>query len=71
MNADGTDQTNVTNSPAGRESEPSWQSLPTTAYSHPQSASSLQVSIVPAFNHGQTEIYRVDPLRGTASAVNF
>jgi|ERR1041385_3872538 hypothetical protein len=28
-------------------------------------------SIVPAFNHGQTEIYRVDPLRGTASLVDF
>jgi TolB protein len=49
MNADGTDQTNVTNSPAGRESEPSWRSLPTAAYPHPQSASQLEVSIVPAF----------------------
>ncbi|HXM57214.1 MAG TPA: hypothetical protein VOB72_17575 [Candidatus Dormibacteraeota bacterium] len=28
-------------------------------------------SIVPAFNHGQTEIYRVDPMRGTASAIQF
>lgn len=28
-------------------------------------------SIVPAFNHGQTEIYRVDTLRGAARAVEF
>jgi hypothetical protein len=28
-------------------------------------------SIVPAFNQGQTELYRVTPLTGTASFVNF
>ena len=28
-------------------------------------------SIVPAFNQGQTELYRVTPLAGTASFINF
>src|SRR5439155_26699725 len=30
-------------------SSPDWQPLPTTSYPHPQSASQLQVSLVPAF----------------------
>src|SRR5207244_4554155 len=48
MNADGTDKTAVPNS-AVRDEQPSWQPLPTASYPHPQSASQLQVSLVPAF----------------------
>src|SRR6185437_8163375 len=45
MNADGSNQTDLISS----ASFPDWQPLPTAAYEHPQSASSLQASLVPTF----------------------
>jgi hypothetical protein len=44
MNADGSGRTRLTSGEF-----PDWQPLPTAAYSHPQSASQLNVSLVPAF----------------------
>jgi Tol biopolymer transport system component len=51
MNADGSGQTNLTNNGASgpANGNPGWQPLPTASYSHPQSASQLSVSLVPAF----------------------
>ena len=45
MNADGSGQTSLSTAAY----YPSWQPLPTATYPHPQSASQLNVSIVPAF----------------------
>jgi hypothetical protein len=49
MNADGTNQHRVLAIDGGNSIDASWQPLPTASYPHPQSASQLQVSIVPAF----------------------
>jgi hypothetical protein len=46
MNADGSGQLNATNSFPAPASEPDWAAL---IYPHPQSAGSVQVSLVPAF----------------------
>jgi hypothetical protein len=45
VNADGSEQTTI----ASVGSNPDWQPLPTAPYPHPQSASQLNVSLVPAF----------------------
>jgi Tol biopolymer transport system component len=47
MNADGSGQTIVAT--PDHPAYPSWQPLPTAAYEHPQSASSLSASLVPTF----------------------
>src|SRR6185312_1110826 len=46
MNADGTDQVQI-KPDSGIPAD--WQPLPTAAYAHPQSASSLSASLVPTF----------------------
>jgi Tol biopolymer transport system component len=45
MNPDGSGQTKIADS----AHDPDWQPLPTPSYHHPQSASQLNVSLVPAF----------------------
>ena len=47
MNADGTDQAQIR--PDSGVPGLDWQPLPTASYPHPQSASQLQVALVPAF----------------------
>jgi TolB protein len=46
--SDGTGATKVTDLDAG-EGNPSWQPIPTASYPHPQSATQLSSSLVPAF----------------------
>jgi hypothetical protein len=48
MKADGSDSHTVQSGQNGY-SDPDWQPLPTASYAHPQSASSLQASLVPTF----------------------
>jgi hypothetical protein len=48
MNADGTNQTRVTNTPTA-ELRPDWQPIPYTGYPRPRGATPLRVSLVPAF----------------------
>jgi Tol biopolymer transport system component len=48
MNADGSDPVRVTND-SSSDQGPDWQPLPTASYPHPQTASPLRVSLVPAF----------------------
>jgi Tol biopolymer transport system component len=49
MNPDGSGQAQVPSYTSSSYVNPDWQPLPTASYHHPQSASQLNVSLVPAF----------------------
>ena len=48
MNADGSNQTRITNTATQREDDPDWQPLP-VAYPRPKGATPTRVSLVPAY----------------------
>jgi hypothetical protein len=48
MDADGSNQTRITNTPSVNEDNPDWQPIPINAYPRPKGASPLYVSLVPA-----------------------
>jgi len=48
MSADGTDETNITNTPTTDEFGASWQPIPINAYPRPKFASPMKVALVPA-----------------------
>ena len=49
MNADGTGQTQLTDTPTVSETDPAWQPAPQAGYPRPAGATPMRVSLVPAF----------------------
>jgi hypothetical protein len=49
MSADGTDETNITNTPTTDEFGASWQPIPINAYPRPKVASPIEFALVPAY----------------------
>jgi Tol biopolymer transport system component len=49
MNADGSNQTRLTNTPTVNEDHPDWQPIPVNGFPRPKAATPMYVSLVPAY----------------------